>query len=205
MILEKLKVSSTDQNGGLTWLEIFILSVVASGHHMSITHSSSAIAHKPLHLHLKEFVSWAHSFVKFAILPHFADLFLAPTSTHNRLLHYGIISHFTHTRLFIQLPSCISSLLESVMLQLRSPFTRAQQQSYNNGTLQVPTHKYRGLGVVHSSSPLQRLSESLSESLAELEGSPGQPRPGGATVFSCPSGHTKLAQAPFDVMHPSKQ
>eukprot|EP00973_Karenia_brevis_P070724 9830961-Karenia_brevis.AAC.1 len=58
MILEKMQISSADQRGGLTRLEIFILSVVASNHHMSITHASSAVAHKPLHIQLKEFVSW---------------------------------------------------------------------------------------------------------------------------------------------------
>eukprot|EP00973_Karenia_brevis_P003212 443091-Karenia_brevis.AAC.1 len=33
MILEKMQISSADQRGGLTWLEIFILSTVAANHH----------------------------------------------------------------------------------------------------------------------------------------------------------------------------
>eukprot|EP00973_Karenia_brevis_P009633 1299334-Karenia_brevis.AAC.1 len=55
LILEKMQISAADQKGGLTWLEIFILQIVAANHHMSITHGGSAASHRPLHVQLKEF------------------------------------------------------------------------------------------------------------------------------------------------------
>eukprot|EP00973_Karenia_brevis_P076872 10676238-Karenia_brevis.AAC.1 len=115
------------------------------------------------------------------------------------------MSHFTHTNLFIQLPSDISSHLELVMLQLQSTFTKSQRQAYMNGTLQIPTRKFRGLGVIHCATPLKQLSESLSEYLQSLPSSAGQPKPGRATVFCCPQGHTRPAEVPFDAMNPGKQ
>eukprot|EP00973_Karenia_brevis_P013510 1834151-Karenia_brevis.AAC.1 len=73
-----MKVSAADEKGGMTWLEIFILSLAASNQHLCITHGATAAAHKPLHLH--------------------------------------------------------------------SSFTKMQKQSHQNGTLQIQTHKFRGLG-----------------------------------------------------------
>eukprot|EP00973_Karenia_brevis_P019539 2680259-Karenia_brevis.AAC.1 len=49
LMLEKMQVSSAGQKGGLTWLEIFILSIVAANHHMSIAHGCTAVPHRPLH------------------------------------------------------------------------------------------------------------------------------------------------------------
>eukprot|EP00973_Karenia_brevis_P094098 12420721-Karenia_brevis.AAC.1 len=117
-----------------------------------------------------------------------------------------LASHAFHTLYNKNAPVGVLGLrLILEKLQLHSPLTKSQQQAHAHGTLQIPTRKFRGLGVVHFSTPLQRLSETLSERLFSLESSAGQPRPGRDTVFSCPSGHTKLAQAPFDVMHPGKQ
>eukprot|EP00973_Karenia_brevis_P086355 11974051-Karenia_brevis.AAC.1 len=80
-----------------------------------------------------------------------------------------------------------------------------QKQSHLNGTLQIPTHKFRGLGVIHCESSLNQLHESMNECLKSLQCSAGQPQPGRATAFCCPKGHTRAACNPFDVMHPGKQ
>eukprot|EP00973_Karenia_brevis_P000445 64600-Karenia_brevis.AAC.1 len=82
-ILDKVHVSSSGDLVGLTWVEIYILSVAASPHPNAITHSNTACSHQSLALQLKEFTSASHGFLKFAVLSHFADLFHSPTSTHN--------------------------------------------------------------------------------------------------------------------------
>eukprot|EP00973_Karenia_brevis_P081774 11337235-Karenia_brevis.AAC.1 len=61
----------------------------------------------------------------------------------------------------MELPSHVTDLLELVMLQLRTPLTSDQHSSLQQGTLQVPTHKYRGLGVVHAVGPLSDLMTAL--------------------------------------------
>eukprot|EP00973_Karenia_brevis_P017546 2406260-Karenia_brevis.AAC.1 len=180
-LLEKIHVSSSGDQVGLTWLEIFVLSVVASSSPLSITHGHTAQAHQSLAVQLKHFISAAHAFSKFALLPHFALLFQSPASTHNRLLQYGITSHFTHTKVFFALPLVVTTSLELVLLQLQSTLTPSQRRSLSLGTLQVPTHKYRGLGVVHCEPELRRLKQALTEHLNTLQCTAGQPQLSSAT------------------------
>eukprot|EP00973_Karenia_brevis_P018278 2509554-Karenia_brevis.AAC.1 len=82
-LLNKIHISSAGEQVGFTWLEIFVLSVVVSPLPFSITHGHTAQAHQSLAVQLKHFISAAHAFLKFALLPHFALLFHSPTSTHN--------------------------------------------------------------------------------------------------------------------------
>eukprot|EP00973_Karenia_brevis_P000069 8429-Karenia_brevis.AAC.1 len=77
--------------------------------------------------------------------------------------------------------------------------------SHLNGTLQIQTHKFRGLGVIRCEKALKQLHEALTDCLKNLQCSAGQPQLGRATAFCCPHGHQKAACSPFDVMHPGKQ
>eukprot|EP00973_Karenia_brevis_P026116 3604181-Karenia_brevis.AAC.1 len=181
-LLNKCRVSSAGDNVGLTWLELYVLSIVASHTPSYITHGHLAGSHPSLAIQLKEFISASHSFLKFSLLPHFAELFHAPTSTYNRLFHhYGITSHFAHTKVHLDLPSHITRLLELVMLQLQSTLTPDQQLSLQQGTLQVPVHKFRGLGVVHAAGPLRELVNALSLHLRARENTARHPEPGCVT------------------------
>eukprot|EP00973_Karenia_brevis_P071985 10002069-Karenia_brevis.AAC.1 len=204
-ILDHVKVSASGDSVGLSWLEIFILSTAASTSPSMLTHSNTARSHPSLAIQLKEFISSSHGFLHFSTLPHFADLFHAHASTQNRLLHYGILSHFTHTKVFFELPSYLTDLLELVLLQLQSHLTRDQLRAHAEGTLQIKTRRYKGLGVLTCEAAIRRLHRALCDFLSVSSCIARQPQPGNATAFSCPAGHTRPAQAPFDPYRPTKQ
>eukprot|EP00973_Karenia_brevis_P075676 10515418-Karenia_brevis.AAC.1 len=138
-------------------------------------------------------------------MSHFADLFRAPVSAHNRLLQYGILSHFTHTKMFFELPSYLTDLLELVLLQLQSPLTRDQLRAHAEGTLQIKTRRYKGLGVLTCEAAIRKLHRLLCEYLRTRTCIARRPQPGNATVFACPAGHARPALSPFDPYKPAKQ
>eukprot|EP00973_Karenia_brevis_P063312 8800929-Karenia_brevis.AAC.1 len=168
-------------------------------------HGTSAQSTVQLAVQLKEFISAAQYFVKFALSSHFADLFLSTPCTSNRLLHYGILSHFTHTRLFLHLPLPVTQQLELVILQLQTKLNSDQLQALEQGTLQIPTRRFKGLCAVKCTKEVKALSRILGEHCAAAQLVARHPQPGKPTAFCCPQGHTRPAGPPFNPLKPGKQ
>eukprot|EP00973_Karenia_brevis_P079214 10991455-Karenia_brevis.AAC.1 len=83
--------------------------------------------------------------------------------------------------------------------------TRSQLESFHNGTLQLATKKFRGLGVVRSRAELSRFSLEVKQVFEGVTRCAGQPPPRRDSVYGCPAGHPRASGHPFCCARPGKQ
>eukprot|EP00973_Karenia_brevis_P047893 6647286-Karenia_brevis.AAC.1 len=203
-LISSHRVSCSGASAGLSWLELYILSVALVDSAVSLTHGCTAAAAKTIAAQLSEFTTHAHHFVHFALPPHFYQLFKSPEHDSSRMLLFGITSHLSHTCLFVDLPTDCLEALQLVVLQLTTPLSRTQLASYAEGTLQLRSHKFTGHCAMRCRQPLLALSNRMRQ-CSRVFAVARQPGPAKHTVFACPSGHTRPSCKPFDILRPTKQ
>eukprot|EP00973_Karenia_brevis_P024081 3322363-Karenia_brevis.AAC.1 len=97
-------------------------------------------------------------FVKFAIHPSHHRLFLASPHEPNRMQAYGFINRPQHIFMIPRLRNDVTSQLNLALLSMTRPLSRAQQDSLQQGTLQLRPHKFVGFTTFKCLPQLRQLA-----------------------------------------------
>ena len=191
------------QSSGITWLELFFLSVAASSNPWALLHSSSASTQPTIARQLREFAAAATVTLRFMLTDGDQKHFLASQKQPNRLAAFGYQNRTLHTSTFIQLRKSTQSALHEVMLSFRQPLSQDQRSALADGTLNIKTAKFAGHHVFKGGRTIIKLSEQLRHDLVsvqtEFAQAPDQP-----CSFFCPNGHFRSSDAQLDCFNVTK-
>ena len=197
------RFAHTQNSSGLTWLELFILSISFADNPMSLLRSSTAQAQKPIARQLREFIAAASDFVKFALTPNHQAIFRASTKQPNRLAAFGYYNRVAHTCAHIFIGRETQSKLHLVMLALKAPLTRDQHEAYTANNLVIKAQKFVGHHLYHGGSAIAHLALKLKAELrsacCSLAQAPDQP-----CCNFCPQGHARSSTNQFCALNTTK-
>eukprot|EP00973_Karenia_brevis_P076623 10643628-Karenia_brevis.AAC.1 len=138
------RVAHLTNSSGLTWIEVFLLSLACTTHPTPIIQSRDARSAGSIFHLTREFASQVAAFIKFAIPSTHHGPFMTSQLPPNRLEHYGIVNRLAHTCLHLELHESVQHALNLAMLNLHANLKPTQEQALFNGSLQIRAHKFRG-------------------------------------------------------------
>ena len=169
----------TTHTSGLTWLELFFLSVAMSDNPWALLHSASAHTQPTIARQLREFATASTITLKFMLSDADHKHFVGSTKQPNRLAAYGYQNRTAHTCTHIALNRATQSALHHVMLSFRQSLSPEQRESLNTDSLHIKTSKFAGYHVHKGGKAIIKLAESIRSDLANVQSSfaqaPGQP------------------------------
>ena len=155
--------AASTASAGLTWLELFILSVAASHNPAGIYMSQTAAPAKKLSYLLREFVTQAKRYLEFAYVRETVELFHTAHHPPNRLVRYGYINKLTHTAAHIQQHADATDALNTAMLDLQHQVTKTQGEQLRNCCLSVQAKRFAGYTTLRLHSQITHLTKVLHE------------------------------------------
>eukprot|EP00973_Karenia_brevis_P082033 11373945-Karenia_brevis.AAC.1 len=156
-LLSYFRVASSGDCAGLTWLELFFLSVALSPTPTVDFFTQRAQSKRTIAQLLREFTTAALQFTRFLLPTHYQALFHSSFAHPNRLLSYGFRNRLTHTSIFVNVPIDIANALDSLIVQTFHGISRTQKEQYDNGQLHLGTRKIMGHQSMKHLGPLQNL------------------------------------------------
>eukprot|EP00973_Karenia_brevis_P094320 12421880-Karenia_brevis.AAC.1 len=143
-LLSHCRIAKSGSTAGLTWLELMLLSMACSSTPLVDIKTHKAKSLKTMAQLLREFTTSALRFLKFFYPPHVVELFHASFVGKNRLQNYGIVHRFTHTSMFLDLPSSVAVALNDVILHTFHDLSCKQFTEVQLGQRQLKTRKSSG-------------------------------------------------------------
>eukprot|EP00973_Karenia_brevis_P018014 2474841-Karenia_brevis.AAC.1 len=134
--------SNNDVTSGITWYELYLLSIGFSDNPHCLE-NSSAVSSKPIKYPLREFAKQAVALVKYMLCVDGQLHFRASNRAPNRMRNYGFSNCPQHLRLAPLLHAGVLDLLNVAVLQINRPLSIAQKTALQNTTLTISTYDFK--------------------------------------------------------------
>eukprot|EP00973_Karenia_brevis_P041704 5772399-Karenia_brevis.AAC.1 len=205
---------ATNEQPGLTWIEILLISLAASTSPNATAMRRTATTAMTIGAQVAQFRKQALVLAKLVLHEADQQMFQVSKSPVNRLRGMGYANKLPQTKCQIELYEQEIAFVHLALLTIHSPLTKRQIKAFDNNSLQVQVHKFTYKGTAKWRPALLKLSHCYQHEHQQVASFATRQSDYLSTTttttqsdfnFECPQGHTREAtQQVFCVVQPSR-